>query len=168
MTHPSRKRATKCVSTGNKYSALDVEEASDAEDSDFTDELPALQTGSDSESDSDTDKQMTNEEVFQMYIQAPSLLMLYCFQLAEILPRRTVAKHGPAAHSLCAKKNSGHKRGGPSAAPSVQSKRAREEETDDDDAEASAPQLTHSSTVPARSVSLFFSFFCRNVLTLCT
>ena len=168
LTRPSRKRAAKRVSTGNKYNALDVEEASDAEDSDFTDELPALQTGSDSESDSDADKQMTNEEVFQMYIQAPSLLMLYCFQLAGTLPRKTVAERGPAAHSLRAKKNSGHKRGGPSAVPSVQSKRAREEETDDDDAEASAPQLTHSSTVPARSVSLFFSFFCRNVLTLCT
>jgi hypothetical protein len=110
---------------------------------------------------------MTNKEVFKMYIQAPSLLMLYCFQLADTLPRKTVAECGPAAHSLRAKKNSGHKRGGPSAAASVQSKRAREEETDDDDAEASASQLTHSSKVPARSVSLFFSFFCRNLLTLC-
>ena len=70
-----------------------------------------------------------------------------------------MAEHGPAAHSLCAKKNSGRKRGGPSAAPSVQSKRAREEETDDDDAKAEVSQSMHSSKVPARSVSLFISFF---------
>ena len=43
-------------------------------------------------------------------------LMLCCFQLASILLCKTVAKCGPAAHSLCAKKKTVHKWGGPSAA----------------------------------------------------
>ncbi|KIM82492.1 hypothetical protein PILCRDRAFT_7882 [Piloderma croceum F 1598] len=77
--------------------------------------------------------------------------MLYCFQLAGTLLQKTVAECGPAAHSLHVKKNSGHKQGGPSAAPSVQSKRACEEETDDNDAEAEASQLMHSSKVSAHS-----------------
>jgi hypothetical protein len=71
-----------------------------------------------------------------MYMQAPLFLMLYCFQLASILPHKTVAKHSPAAHSLHAKKKTVCKRGGPSATPSppstssVQSKRAHVEEVD--------------------------------------
>ena len=63
LTRP-RKRAAKPVGTTNKYSNLDVEESSDADDSDFCDETPGLQRTSDSESDSDKDQQMTNEEVF--------------------------------------------------------------------------------------------------------
>ena len=45
--------------------------------------------------------------------------MFYCFQLASILPRKTVAECGPAAHSLRANKKTVYKRGGPSAAPSL-------------------------------------------------
>ena len=63
-TRPPRKCAKRPASTANQYSALDIEEASDADDHDFSDEIPALQSGSDSESDSDADEQMTNEEVF--------------------------------------------------------------------------------------------------------
>jgi len=63
-TSPSHKHATKCISTANKYSTLDVEETS-GEDSDLSDEIPGLQSCSDSESDSNRDKQMTNEEVVQ-------------------------------------------------------------------------------------------------------
>jgi hypothetical protein len=58
-----RKRTTKRVSTPNKYSTLDIEETS--EDSDFSDEVPGLQSCSDSDSDSGRDEQMTNEEVFR-------------------------------------------------------------------------------------------------------
>jgi len=59
-----RKRTAKRVSTPNKYSTLDIEETS-GEDSDFSDEVPGLQSCSDSDSDSDRDEQMTNEEVFR-------------------------------------------------------------------------------------------------------
>jgi len=62
LTRP-RRSATKHVGTENQYSALNIEESSDAEDSDFSDEMPGLQSASDSESNSDKDKQMTNEEV---------------------------------------------------------------------------------------------------------
>ena len=62
LTRP-RKSAAKHVGTKNQYSTLNIEESSDAEDSDFGDELSSLQSASDSESDSDKDKQMTNEEV---------------------------------------------------------------------------------------------------------
>jgi hypothetical protein len=59
-----RKRTAKHVGTPNKYSTLDIEETS-GEDSDFSDEVPGLQSCSDSDSDSDRDEQMSNEEVFQ-------------------------------------------------------------------------------------------------------
>ena len=39
-----------------------------------------------------------------MYMEVPLFLMFYCFQLASILPRKTVAECGPAAHSLHANK----------------------------------------------------------------
>ena len=58
-----RKSATK--HTENQYSALDIEESSDAEDGNFDDEMLDLQSASDSESDSDKDTQMMNEEVLQ-------------------------------------------------------------------------------------------------------
>ena len=56
-----RKSATK--RTENQYSALNIEESSDAEDGNFDDEMPDLQSASDSKLDSDKDTQMTNEEV---------------------------------------------------------------------------------------------------------
>ena len=76
-TGPTWKCATKCVGSANWYSALDVEETSDAEDGDFSDEMPGLLSNSDSEPDSDEDKQIMNEEVFQMYILVLSLLTLH-------------------------------------------------------------------------------------------
>ena len=78
LTH-LHKRAPKRIGTANRYNTLDVEEASDVDDSDFTDEMPDLQSVSDSELDSDNDEQMTNEEVFQYYMQTLSLLMIYYF-----------------------------------------------------------------------------------------
>jgi hypothetical protein len=99
---PSRKRPAKRTSTGNQYSTLEIEETS--EDSDFSDEIPALQSDSDSESVSDRDKQMTNKEVVQSIMQATLLLIPYSFQLTSLLPRKTVAERGPAAHSLRTKK----------------------------------------------------------------
>jgi hypothetical protein len=62
LTHP-RKNATKHVDTENPYSALNIEESLDAEDSDFGDKMLGLQSASNSELDSNKDKQMTNEEV---------------------------------------------------------------------------------------------------------
>ena len=56
LTHP-HKSATNHVGTENQYSALNIEEFSDAEDGNFDDEMPELQTASDSESDSDMDMQ---------------------------------------------------------------------------------------------------------------
>jgi hypothetical protein len=64
QTAHSHKRTAKrvaSVGTVNKYSTLDIGETSG---SDFSDEVPGLQSCSDSESDSDRDEQMTNEEVF--------------------------------------------------------------------------------------------------------
>lgn len=60
-TRPRRNGVTK----KNQYSTLNVEEPSDAEDSDFGDKMVGLQSASDSDSelDSDKDRQMTNEEV---------------------------------------------------------------------------------------------------------
>jgi len=91
---------------------------------------------------------------------APSLLTLYCSQLAAILPRKTAAERGPAARSVRAKRNSVRKQGGPSAAPapvpSVQSKRARIEEADDNDADASESWSMQPSKVPIRSVSVLW------------
>jgi hypothetical protein len=63
-----------------------------------------LRSDSDSESDSDRDEQMTNEEVVWSIMQATLLLIPYSFQLASLLPRKTVAEHGPAAHSLLTEK----------------------------------------------------------------
>jgi len=70
LTRP-RRSVTKHVGTKNQYSTLNIEESSDAEDSDFDDEIPGLQSASDSESDSDKDKQMTNEEVLQHVYAGP-------------------------------------------------------------------------------------------------
>ena len=79
------KRAVKSI-TANQYSALDIEEASDEDDSDFNDEIPVLQSGSDSESDGDADEQLTNEEVFSnahaSFIIAHSILFLVCCHFA--------------------------------------------------------------------------------------
>ena len=55
-----------------------------------------------------------------------------------------------------------HKQGDPSATASIQSKRAHEEEADDDDANPSASQSMHSSKVPACSISLLW-LLCRDV-----
>ena len=108
-----------------------------------------------------------------MYMQALSFLMPYSFQLASVLPRKTVAERGPAAHSLHAKKKSARKRCGPSAAapspppiPSVQPKRAHVEEAGDE-AGDSVPQPTHSSKAPVRSVSLALTSVLETLLTLC-
>jgi hypothetical protein len=80
-----RKRAIKSI-TANKYSALDIEEASDADNSDFSDEIPVLQSGSDSESDGDADEQLTNDEVFSnahaSFTIAHSILFPACCHLA--------------------------------------------------------------------------------------
>jgi hypothetical protein len=61
--HPRKRTAKRVasVSTANKYSTLDIEETLG---SDFSDEVPGLQSCFNSESDSDRDEQMTNEEVF--------------------------------------------------------------------------------------------------------
>ena len=57
------KCTAKHVGTPNKYSTLDIEETP-GEDSNFSDEVPGLQSCSDSDSDSNRDKQVTNKEVF--------------------------------------------------------------------------------------------------------
>ena len=107
-----------------------------------------------------------------MYIRTPLFLMLYCFQLASILPRKTVAECGPAAHSLRAKKKTVRKQGGPSAAPSpppapsVQSKRSHVEEVDDE-AGVPASQLMHSSNAPVCSVSPSLACVLEMFLILC-
>jgi len=108
-TRPRRNGVTK----KNQYSTLNVEEPSDAEDSDFGDKMVGLQSASDSDSelDSDKDRQMTNEEVRTVLHHHN---FSCCFQLASILPRKTVAERGPAAHSLRAKKKTARKQGGPS------------------------------------------------------
>ena len=84
-SHAPCKHAVKSI-TANQYSALDIEEASDADDSDFSDEIPVLQSGSDSESDGDPDEQLTNEEVFSnahaSFIIAHSILFPACCHLA--------------------------------------------------------------------------------------
>src|ERR1700730_17531119 len=94
------------------------------------------------------------------------------FQLAAILPRKTVAERGPSARSVRAKKNSVRKRGGPPAAPapvlSVQSKRARIDEASDNDADASESRSMQPSKVPVRSVRVLWllSWKCSNSLYL--
>ena len=98
--------------------------------------------------------------------------MLYCFQLASILPHKTVAERGPAAHSLRVKKKTVRKQGGPSAAPSplptpsVQSKRAHVEEVDDE-AGVPASQLMHSSNAQVHSVSPSLACVSEMFLILC-
>jgi hypothetical protein len=94
-----------------------------------------------------------------MHLHPSSLLILYCFQLAAILPRKTVAERGPA-RSVRAKKNSVCKQGGPSATPahvsSVQSKRARIEDADDNDADVSESLSMQPPKVLGRSVSVLW------------
>jgi len=72
--------------TGNQYSTLDIEEASDADDSDFSDKILVLRSGSDSKSDGDADEQLTNKEVFSnahaSFIIAHSILFPACCHFA--------------------------------------------------------------------------------------
>lgn len=79
-THPPRKRVTKRAGTANQsYRALGIEGTSDAEDGGFGDEMQGLRSGSDL--DSDEDKRMTNEEVFNVYagsIVAHAVLLPAC------------------------------------------------------------------------------------------
>ena len=60
-SHKCTAKHVASVGTANKYSTLDIEETLG---SDFSDEVPGLQSCSNSKSDSDRDEQMTNEEVF--------------------------------------------------------------------------------------------------------
>jgi hypothetical protein len=113
-TRPTPRSLRNGVTKKNQYSTLNVEESTDAEDSDFGDQMVGLQSASNSDSELE-DRQMTNEEVLQHCVLICRLhYFSCCFQLASILPRKTVAERGPAAHSLRAKKKTARKQGGPS------------------------------------------------------
>ena len=84
-SHALCKCAVKSI-TGNQYSTFDIEEASDADDNDFSDKISVLQSGSNSESDGDADEQLTNKEVFSnahaSFIITHSILFPACCHFA--------------------------------------------------------------------------------------
>ncbi|KAF7964435.1 hypothetical protein HWV62_7982, partial [Athelia sp. TMB] len=120
---PGVQRRSRKLPGGNSFDPLTIEEASDADDDDYQSgsDVPGLEGPSDEDSDSDDEVQITNSE------------------LADALPRKTVAERGPASHHQTRKADKKRKQPAKSAAVTASSsKRARVEDALDDDDELPA------------------------------
>lgn len=126
--------------TKNSFDPLTVEEASDVDDGNYSDEIPSLK----SDTDSDVED-ITNEEVRVILSSNFEINRYISFQLANSLAIKTIAECGAAARQPRKKNSKGTKRQAPvQHVLSVSaSKRARVEDADGED---DVQELTASVT----------------------